>query len=545
VFPVPVLTLPELSTGTPPRALAQVDAVRLFLDRAVQSMPSFVLDEQTSAPVVDICRRLDGIPLAIELAAARMRTLSVATIADRLSDRFRLLTTGSRTALPRQQTLRALIDWSLELLTANERVLFARLAVFAGGFTLDAAETVCEGAGVEREEILDLLSELVEKSLLVVEGEGSRYRLLETMREYARERLVASGEMEVMRSRHLDYYLALAESAAPALTGEHRADALRRFDADRENLIGTHVACASSPEGASKAYRLVVASKLYWFMRGLLYLGHRMTEVALAIPANEPASPLRCRALWVAGQISSYSGRYEEATAYLREALSIAEHHGDQRMVASIENVLSLAALGLGDREAARGHCQQALAIARALGSEREIAVASNALAQLHRLDGDLEAAGPLYEEVVSIGGRLRDQEFVAIGLLGLAMVAVGRRDADRARQRLREALAIASATGSTPAQQSAVDVGAGLAALLQDYERCASLFGVAEAQTMRAGIRRDPADEAFIGPWIEEARRELGARFEKVEGEGRATSFESAITALDDWLLSKASSRD
>ena len=518
--------------------MTQYAAVRLFVDRAVAVHPSFQVTDQNAAAVATICRHLDGIPLAIELAAARVRALSVEKIAERLSDRFRLLTGGDRTAPSRQQTLRASIDWSHDLLTEKERILFRRLAVFAGGWTLEAAEYVCSGDGVGEADVLDVLADLVDKSLVMVEAEGGRYGFLETVRQYAEEWLAKSGDGDTTRSRHLEFFLVLAEKVAPELLGPEQAAALQRLDLERENILSAHRYCLRKEGAAEQAYRLVHAIKHYWFMRGLLNLGHHVTVEAISIPAFEPQSLARCRALWVAGQIGSYTGRYEEAQRYLHESLAIARHHGDRRMIAAVQNYLALAALGQGDRAAAKVHSEEALALARELGNKTEIAVASNALAQLHRLDGRLDDAEPLYDEVVALAHELGVQSFAAVGILGLAMVAIGRGSAGRARDLLRQVLAIAEETGSRPAGQSALEVAAGLAVLRQDPERCARLYGAAEAQTLRTGIQRDPADAAFLQPLLAKAREALGEPgFTVAEASGRALPFEQAIAEVRAWL--------
>ena len=539
-YPVPSLAVPELRPNLAPAELTHCEAVRLFVDRAAAAQPSFRVTDHNAAAVVEICRRLDGIPLAIELAAARVRALSVENIAERLSDRLRLLTGGDRTALARQQTLRASIDWSHDLLTERERILFRRFAVFAGGWTLEAAEAVCSGVDVDESAVLDLLADLVDKSLVMVVAEGGRYRFLETVRQYADERLTQSGESDATRTQHLTFFLALAEQVAPKLLGPEQAAGLQQLDLERENILSAHGFCLRKEGTVEQAYRLVHAIKHYWFMRGLLNLGHHVTVEAISIPIFEPHSLARCRALWVAGQICSYTGRYEDAQRYLHESLAIARHHGDRRMIATVQNYLALAALGQGDRAAAQHHCEEALDLARELGNKREIAVASNALAQLNRLDGKLDGAEALYEQVVALAHELRDREFAAIGILGLAMVAIGRGSARRARHLLREALMIADETGSKPAGQSALEVAAGLAALQEEWEHSARLYGVAEAQTLRTGIRRDPADEAFLQPLLANTREALGeSRFTLAEASGGALPFEQAIAEVRAWLSS------
>jgi non-specific serine/threonine protein kinase len=237
-WPVPSLSLPDVRRLPNIESLPQYESARLFVERAVAVKPAFALTEQNAASVAQICYRLDGIPLALELAAARTKVLSVEQIADRLDDCFGLLADGGRTALPRQRTLHATMDWSHELLSEEERALFRRLSVFAGGFTLEAAESVCAGEELERNEVLQLLSHLVDKSLVTareVSGEA-RHHLLETVRQYGWEKLSESGETGLVRERHAEYYLALAEEAEPELKAERQVAWLERFERDHDNL---------------------------------------------------------------------------------------------------------------------------------------------------------------------------------------------------------------------------------------------------------------------------------------------------------------------
>ena len=235
-YRVPSLSLPGPKDDLRIEALSQYEAVRLFIDRALAAVPGFSVTNRNAPALASVCSRLDGIPLAIELAAARVAVLPVETINERLDNRFRLLTCGSRTALPRQQTLRALIDWSYDLLSASEQVLLRRLAVFAGGWTLDAGEAACAGEPIDEGDVLDVLTALVEKSLVIYEEADERYRLLETVRQYARERLLNGGEVEAVRSRHLDFFARLAEEAKAQLGGPSQAVWLDRLEADHDNL---------------------------------------------------------------------------------------------------------------------------------------------------------------------------------------------------------------------------------------------------------------------------------------------------------------------
>ena len=286
-YPVPALSVPEAGGEMAPEAMVHCDAVRLFVDRALAAQPLFRLTADNAAAVTEICRRLDGIPLALELAAARLRALSVEGIATRLQDRFRLLVAGDRTALPRQKTLRALIDWSHDLLTEAERIVFRRLAVFAGGFNLEAAEAVVPGSDVADGDVLDLLSQLVDKSLVAVAVDSGRYRLLETVRQYAGECLAATGDGATLRARHRAHYVALAERARPELVGPHQAEWLARLDLDRENLLSAHAGCAGDPQAGATGLQLVTALKQYFYRRGLLGLAQQVMAEALAHPGAQ------------------------------------------------------------------------------------------------------------------------------------------------------------------------------------------------------------------------------------------------------------------
>jgi non-specific serine/threonine protein kinase len=244
-YHVPALAVRHCRTGSPSKPCRNTPAVGLFVDRATAALPTFRLTEHNARAVAEICRNLDGIPLAIELAAARIRALSVENIAGRLNDCFRFLTGGNRAALPRQQTLRALIDWSHDLLTDKERILFRRLSVLAGGWTLEAAEAVCSGGDVGEIEVVGLLVDLVDKSLVMADPEGGRYRLLETVRQYANERLTRSEDGEATRSRHLVFFLDFAERVALELLGQEQAAAFNSsISSGRTSWRRMHGACA-------------------------------------------------------------------------------------------------------------------------------------------------------------------------------------------------------------------------------------------------------------------------------------------------------------
>jgi predicted ATPase/class 3 adenylate cyclase len=534
-FPVPALAVPESGRDVVEATLARSPAVRLFVERAEAILPSFRLNDANAATVADICRHLDGIPLAIELAAARVRSMPVATIASRLTDRFRLLSSGNRAALPRQQTLRALIDWSHDLLTEPERTLLRRLAVFAGGWTLEGAEAVCVGGALDGHDVLEVLAGLVDKSLAMVDLASGRYRLLETIRQYAAEKLEASGEAAAVGARHLDFYLAFCETAEPFLSGPDQARWLDRFDAERENLLAAHAFCGASKAPEGKGLRLVVAMRSYWFRRGHLPTGKRVVTEALSRAEAGRRDRLRSRALAAAGNFCLFSGEYEEAAGYLAESLAIARELGDAKLVATTLESLGYAELGRGRRASALRYAEESLALRREEGDPHKLGSALNAVAQMVRAEGDLARAEPLYGEVVALGRRSADNELVAIGLLNLAMVYVARGAHNGARAALQEIVAIAGESGSVPVGHGAICVAAGLAASEGDAERALRYFGAAEANTRNTGIVRDPADDAFLQPLIESARRAPEAP--AAERAGREAPYEVVLAEVRAWV--------
>ena len=364
IYTVPPLSVPKPEGGITVASIMRCEAVRLFVERATAVQPAFRLTEQNAPAVVEICQRLDGIPLALELAAARVRALAVEQIAARVNDRFRLLTIGDRTALPRQQTLRAMIEWSHDLLTDKERVLFRRLAVFAGGWTLEAAEAVCAGGDVGAGDVLDLIADLVDKSLVMMEAQGGRYGFLETVRQYAGERLEASGERDDVRTRHLHYYVSVAEQARARLPGADLGAWLPQQHVERENFLAAHGWCDHAADGASLGLKLSIATKFYWLYSGAAGLGYRLTLEAVRRPGVPENSPDYMQALYMLGQFCASIGRYGEAIPHLEKALAIARDRGDKHRAAAVLHVAGVAAMGLGQLAVAREHLQEALDLA-------------------------------------------------------------------------------------------------------------------------------------------------------------------------------------
>jgi predicted ATPase/class 3 adenylate cyclase len=530
VYHLPTLAVPD-AEDLKADALAQHAAVQLFLDRAVAVQPAFRLTDKLAGPVAEICRRLDGIPLALELAAARTRSLGVDVIAARLDQRFRLLVTGDQTVLPRQRTLRALIDWSHDLLDERERAAFRRLAVFAGGWTLEAAEAIVAGDDIAAGDVLDLLASLVEKSLVLMEADSGRYRMLDTVRHYAAERLAESGDARDARSRHLAWYLALAERARPELQGPHQGHWLGELDREKENFLAAHRWCDEAESGVERGLQLVFLLKLYWYQRGLLTLGHRVTLEALARSRAGDKTVPRSRGLADVGQFCAFMGRYAEARRYLEESLAIARELGDEKRIAAVLQPLGSVCMGEGDVERAQAVFAEGIEVARSVGNPRQLASVLNSQAQLLRQQNDLTSAAALYGEVIGIVRELGDQESVAIGLLNLAIVAIEKGAHDDGQELLRQAIGIAIETGSQHLGQAALDVVAGLCAARADHRTALRFFGAAEAQAKRSGLRRDSADAAFLMPLIERSRNVLEARAAEVlEREGAGWTYDEAL---------------
>jgi len=444
-------------------ALTEWDAVRLFVERALFTRPDFRPTRQNARVIAQICRRLDGIPLAIELAAARVRALSVEQIAARLDDRFRLLTGGGRTALPRQQTLRALIDWSYDLLSEEERALLRRLSVFAGGFTLEAAEAIFDlstGQAIENQkseivnsDILDLLSRLVDKSLVLMEerDEGARYRLLETVRQYARERLREAGEAERVRGRHRDYFLALAEEAEPHLIGPAQAVWLERLETEHDNLraaldfgLSDQIENQKSEiENAEAGLRLAGALARFWYAHGHVTEGRQWLERVLAHPQAQEGTLGWARTLLGSGILASCQSDYPAARSFLDRCLAITRPLGLQRETAWALNGLGLTAWYQGDYAASQRYYEESLAIWQELEDRSGTAIALMNLGLVLMDQGDYAASQGLFEESLALFRQNGDQRGGALALANLGVVAQQQGDFALARTRYEESLAV------------------------------------------------------------------------------------------------------
>jgi non-specific serine/threonine protein kinase len=450
VWPVPPLALPVAhAAGTVPlEQLARVESVQLLVARAQTIRPDFRLDAENAAAVVQVCRRLDGLPLAIELAAARLQSLTLHDLAARIDDRFRLLRRGDRSAQPRHQTLQAMMDWSYDLLDATERLVLRRLAVFAGGCTLAAAERVCSGDGVEEADVVDVLDELTRKSLIQAdagEAEATRYRLLEIVRHYAADRLVEANEQETLRARHLSWCLELADAAAPGLNGPQQSRWLAQLEAEHDNLRAALRWVLDAPDGDHLTAGLEVAGAIwrFWETRGYASEGRAWLDALLAHgpPASEAAAAARGRALLGAGVLAHVQGDYARAVAYQEEGLAIWRSLGDGPGLIASLNLLGIIAKSRGDYTRADEFYAEALTMARNLGQQGRIATLLGNMGTVARLQGDYVRATTLYEEALSIARARGDGQVVTRVLSYLAAVAGDTNEQQRAAALYRESL--------------------------------------------------------------------------------------------------------
>jgi predicted ATPase/class 3 adenylate cyclase len=403
---VPSMSLPAEPAREPIEALRLSDAVSLFIDRAVQVRPNFAITVANAPAVAQICHDLDGIPLAIELAAARVRMLSPEQIARALSDRFHLLTGGASTVMPRHQTLEASIDWSHELLSEGERALLRRLSVFAGGWTLDAAEQVCLGEGIDRYDVLDLLTGLVDKSLVTTDDQGpeTRYRLLGTVCQYATARLADASEVDDLRDRHLAYHLTLAQTAKPQVLGARRDDPIRRSLAtELPNLrAALERAAATNP---NDALRLVNALSPFWQFTGRYRDGDTAYTRALDAASEEP-TPLRGRVLADRANLALYSGAYEAAYGWAKAALKTGEACGDPWTLGRALNTLGFMA-SFGDPAGGRPLLERSLQLATQTGDNLCRISAAQILGLGWIFQDEFDTARPILEDAYATATRL------------------------------------------------------------------------------------------------------------------------------------------
>jgi predicted ATPase/uncharacterized protein HemY len=453
-FPVPALTLPDPRRTPPLETLSQYEAVKLFIQRALAAKPNLIINNENAPAVVEICFRLDGLPLAIELAAARVKLLSLQELLQRLEDRFKLLRGGARDLPARHQTLRRTVAWSYDLLDEAEKVLFRRLAVFIGGCTLEAAEAVCAPADDEHIaalaiDVLDGLASLIDKSLLRQE-EGAddepRFVMLATIHDHAAERLAEGEEAGSLHRRHTVYYLSLAEQAEPELKGPKQIRWLSQLELEHDNLrAALHWAREHGETGVS--LRLGKALWQFWEVHGHISEGRRhLADMLSQSSTSSPAT--RAKALIGANSLARNQGDYVAATSFLKESLVLFQELGDKHGIAFTLGNLGLLAKYEGDYEQASALCETSLALFRELGDRDRIAVALNHLGVIAHDQGNYERAKLLYGESLALKRELGDKGGVAYALHNLAFIAYEQAEYELAKTLYEESLSLKQELG-------------------------------------------------------------------------------------------------
>jgi predicted ATPase len=564
-YPVPPLSLPELARDEDHDALRRSEAVALFCARAQAVKPDFSLTAENAGAVAQICHRLDGLPLALELAAARIPVLPPAALLGRLERRLALLTGGSRDADERHRTLRATIDWSFAVLDERERALFARLAVFVGGFTLEAAETVC--ASEADLDVLEGVSSLLEKSLLRERQaleDDPRFYTLETVREFAEEKLEERGEAENLRWRRAQYFLALAEKSEPKLKGPEQLAWLKRLDTEHDNLREA-LRWALGTGNAEIALRFVGSLYRFWDYRGHLSEGLRWAETALALEGG--STEARARALFAAGFIGFSQGNLSDSISFLEHAVTIFRKLRDTAAVANALVELAYSCGVHGEEEKARWLAEEGLELARAegerwclanglcalasasedaqaralyregaaifteLGDEIFLGRARANLGWLALVAEDYEEARVLAQESLASARRFADFVTVGVNLGNLALAELLGGDLERAAVHLREGLELTRRAHLKRHAAEAIWALAGVAAASGDLAGAGRLHGAAEVIYESIESPPTPIDRRIEERLIRPARAADEPAFDTAQAEGRAMSFRDTVS--------------
>jgi non-specific serine/threonine protein kinase len=570
-YRVPSLSVPDArGDATPEEALAS-EAARLFIERARLQRPELEITAKDTMPLASMCRRLDGIALAIELAAPRVRTMSIGELSRRIDDRFSLLTEGSRTALPRHRTLRSLIDWSHDLLHDAEKRVLWRASVFSGGWTLEAAERVCSGAHVDRREVLDILTSLADKNLVTVDTreEPTRFGMLEMVRHYALDRLRESAEEDAVRGRHLEYFRQMAEKLDEPQADEERVRWLNRSQGELDNLRAALAWCEADETRAVTG--LALAGRLYWLWTTRLQAGEGRGWVARLLAADRTAErhEAHARAFHAAGTLASHQADQAAAEACHREALAIWRRLGDRRQMVRSLGSLGNVATDQGRSSDAKALYEEAVAIAREVGDRRSIALGLHHLGNLAAGGDDYTRAVTLLDEALSISrefGRLSaahchltlgevrflqsdlvaarahltealeahrelgSRRGIAHALHQIGLVSLAEGDIGTARMQLREAFAMHQAAGDRLGVGEALNFFAELSLASADPMTAARLWGC--AQRLCEETKANRLDDSRRKAQVAAARRALqdDAAFDRAWEEGRSWTLDEAI---------------
>ena len=531
-FRVPSLSLPEPGEVLALERLRDYEAPLLFVQRAEAVSPHFAITNRSAPALAEVCRRLDGIPLAIELAAARVKGLTVGQIAARLDDRFRLLVGGNRMALPRQQTLLATMDWSYQLLSEPERVLLRRLSVFAGGFSLEAAEAVSAGGIIESPHILDMLLQLVDKSLVVADdrGDEARYRMLETVRRYGRDRLQEAGEAAGAQRRHRDWYLALAEQADPRLRGPEQASWLGRLALDHDNFRAALEWSRADDAGAEAALRLATALWWFSFVHGHWSEARTLLEATL-IRAHEAPRHLVPKALHAATFFALRQGDLDRATALGEQGLELCRELGDRENSVWLLTWLGLVGLRRGQYEAAARLLEQGVTLSRELRDDWFLSLVLAQLGILARGAGASQRAVALHTQCLSLAKGTGDPLMIAYQLRNLGVDSLTDRAPAQAAEYYSEALRLCRELGDRWVSEGCLEGLAAVASARGDHRRAARLFGAGEALRALTGDSRSLVGDHSYDHQLGATRAALGdSEFSAAWATGEAMTFDDAI---------------
>jgi predicted ATPase/Tfp pilus assembly protein PilF len=579
-FPVPPLTLPDLKRPPPLESMTQYEALRLFVERARAAKPNFTITNESAPAVAEICVRLDGLPLAIELAAARIKVLPPKAMLKRLGSRLKLLTGGARDLPERQRTLRGAIEWSFALLDEGEQLLFGRLAVFSGGRTLEAIDAICDAEGDPPVDTFEGVSSLLDKSLLRQE-EGTkgepRFVMLDTVHEFAREKLEQSAEAEKIKRAHAQYFITLAEAAHPQLRGANQLEWLDRLEVEHDNMRAALTWTLERKE-AELALRLGGALWWFWWMRGHLSEGRRWLEEALAVEGR--GSP-EARAMALAGvgnlafeqgdldraqeafkgglALLAHEGRdasearlillaglgwvawereeYEQAKQVFEEGLAASREMSDTWWLATSLSNLAVVSHFLGNSEKATELYEESMHLFREQGDKRRLATCLNNLAMVMCSQGDLGRAAKRIEESVALLRELGARGVVSIGLCNLGWIALLQDDLGRATDLYRECLSLSWDTGVNPVVQRTLEGSACVAGARGEAERAAQLWGAAQALHETKGIPRDIDFLAEADARISVVRSGMGEEsWEQAWRKGRVMTLDEFVSyALDE----------
>jgi predicted ATPase/DNA-binding winged helix-turn-helix (wHTH) protein len=530
VFRVPSLSLPEATGALAAEALVEAEATRLFVERATAVDLAFRATPENVDTIARICQRLDGVPLAIELAAVHVSALSLEQIDTRLHDRFRLLTRGTRTGVARQRTLEATVDWSYQLLSDVERQLFGRLSVFRAGWSLEAAERVCGGDGIDANDILDLLSRLVSKSLVGLERTvaGERYVFLETVRQYARDRLIQVGAADRLRDRHFDFFFEEFRGVLPILRHHNQLLCLRRLGSEQENVRAALEWAVTADVLAEKGVELAAALFWFWTKRGLFEEGKMWLERALAVGCSAPGS-VRARALIGLAHMYHFQGRSFQTV--VAEALSLGRHDGDAWVESFALFLQALAAFEGGDYEQATVRALEAREAANVSGEIVQHSGPLLILANIAVSSGNYDRAQDLYDQSIDASRRDGDTWSLGILLSAAAGLRIVRGDFDVASAQASEAMSLCQDLEDPRGIAWSFEVFAGLLAAGGDSDGAALLWGASDRLLQNVSSSLSPEIRWIRDRYIEPVKTSLGVGpFETAHAAGRAMPLAAAI---------------